>query len=110
MSSWVKYHFRHIANWRRYAEIIASTAKDLIGDVKVYVIGGVAEDRVTVLSDIDILIVVPDDLFRENLSVEILDKAIEKYGLPWDAPVQLHIVKRSEASKYFSRGRVIEIK
>jgi len=42
---------------RKYAEIIAKASKDIDPNSKVYVFGGVAENRVTVLSDIDILIV-----------------------------------------------------
>jgi len=108
--SWIKYHFRHLANWRKYAEAIAHSVKEIIGEeVEVYVIGGVAENRVTVLSDIDILIVIPDNMDPRGLSVEILVNAIDKHGLPWDAPVELHIVHRSEAKQYLSRSKHIRI-
>ena len=43
-----------------------------------------------------------------NLSGEyaaILEKAIDGYGLPWDAPVELHIVDKREAREYLKRAR-----
>ena len=58
MSSWVSYHFEHLRRWGEYAEKVTKAARDVAGDVEVYVIGGVAEGRTTVLSDIDVLIVV----------------------------------------------------
>jgi predicted nucleotidyltransferase len=96
MSSWVRYHFEHLRRWREYAEGICRAARDVLGrNVEVYVIGGVAEERTTVLSDIDILIVantLPRD--RKGLYSEILERAIDAYGPPWDAPVELHITDR----------------
>jgi len=84
MSSWVRYHFEHLRRWREYAEGICRAARDVLGrNVEVYVIGGVAEERTTVLSDIDILIVantLPRD--RKGLYSEILERAIDAYGLP----------------------------
>ena len=75
-------------------------------------IGGVAEGRTTVLSDIDILIVVkeiPGD--KKRLYVEILERAIDSYGLPWDAPVELHIVEEKDVERYMKcLGMRIEIK
>ena len=111
MLSWVRYRFEHLRSWREYALKVAKAARDVLGDVKVYVIGGVAEGRTTVLSDIDILIVVkeiPGD--KKRLYVEILERAIDSYGLPWDAPVELHIVEEKDVERYMRcLGRRIEI-
>ena len=57
MSNWVRYRFEHLRRWMDYALKVAKAARDVLGDVRVYVVGGVAEGRTTVLSDIDILIV-----------------------------------------------------
>jgi len=43
-----------------------------------------------------------------NLSGEyaaILEKAIDGYGLPWDAPVELHIVDEDGAREYLRQAR-----
>jgi len=104
---WAKYHVKHLKKWREYAEKIAKAAKDIVPEAKVYVIGGAAEKRLTVLSDIDILIVVPKKSMRKNLRVDILEKAINTYQLPWDAPVEIHIVEEKGNSMY--KGKKIPI-
>ena len=71
-----------------------------------------AEGRVTFLSGIDILVVVPrprlDGRERRRLAVQILVKAVEAHGLPWDAPVEVHVVGEEEAERYL-RGRAVRI-
>ena len=112
MSSWVRYHFNHLKRWREYAEKVARAAKELVSDAKVFVIGSVAEGTPTIYSDIDILIVVNsiDMETKKRLLVEILERAIDLYHLPWDAPVELHIASREEAERYLKNARrVIEI-
>ena len=90
---------------------VAKAARDVLGDVSVYVIEGAAEGRMTVLRDIDILIVakeVPGD--EKRLYVEILERATDSYGLPWDAPVELHIVGEKDAERYMKcLGKRVEI-
>ena len=74
-------------------------------------IGRVAEGRTTVFSDIDILIVakeIPRD--KKRLYVEILERAIDSYGLPWGAPVEFHIVEEKDVERYTKcLGKRIEI-
>jgi len=112
LSSWVRIRFEHLRRWREYAESIARAARDILGeDVKVYVIGGVAEERTTIFSDIDILIVaneLPRD--RKGLYGDILGRAIDVYGLPWDAPVELHITDKKRAEEYLKRGKCVRIR
>ena len=106
MSNWVRYRFEHLRRWMDYALKVAKAARDVLGDVRVYVVGGVAEGRTTVLSDIDILIVaesIPRD--KKRLYVEILERAINSYGLPWDAPVELHIVDEDGTREHLRQTR-----
>jgi len=109
--SWVRDRFEHLRRWREYALKVAKAARDVLGDVRVYVVGGIAEGRTTVLSDIDILIVaenIPRD--KKRLYVEILERAIDSYRLPWDAPVELHIVGEKDAERYMKYlGKRVEI-
>lgn len=112
MSSWVKQHFEHLRRWREYALKVFKAAREVVPDASVYVVGGVAEDRATICSDIDILVVVgeADNDAKKYLPVEILDRAVERYSLPWDAPVEIHVVSRSEVSglsKHFKE--IIEV-
>ena len=109
MSSWVRYHFEHLRRWREYAAAVAKAARDLAPGCRVYVIGGVAEGRTTVLSDIDILIVLPKGTEGRGLYVAIMARAMDQYGLPWDAPVELHIVNEEGAKHYLQGGKAIEV-
>ncbi|MGC9106136.1 MAG: nucleotidyltransferase domain-containing protein [Thermoprotei archaeon] len=94
--------------WREYAEKVAKAAKDLEPDAEVYVIGGVAEDRITVLSDIDILIVTKrkvEGREKKELKADILIRAMDVYGLPFDAPVELHLEDEEGAKRYFQTSK-----
>ena len=103
----IRYRFERLRGWREYAEKVAKAARAVAEDVEVYVIRGVAEERTTVLSEIDTLIVVKRISAEEKkmLYVEILEKVIDEYGLPWDAPVELHIADEGEAEEYLKLYR-----
>ncbi|WP_338602571.1 nucleotidyltransferase domain-containing protein [Sulfolobus tengchongensis] len=113
MSSWVKFKFEHLRRWREYAEKVNKAVKDVDKNAKVYVFGGVAEDRITVLSDIDILIIFPyhlTDKDRIELKKRIFNIAMEKYDLPFGAPIELHVVDEERAKEYLKHAKkVIEI-
>ena len=105
---------RRLKRWREYVPAVAKAAKDLLGpETKVYVVGGAAEDRLTVVSDVDILIIssnVPKGGERLYLSVKIREVAVDRYGLPWDYPIDLHIYTPEEFEEVKSRyGKMIEI-
>lgn len=107
MSSWVRYHFKHLKRWGEYAEKVGKAVRDIVPDAKVYVIGGVAEGRTTIYSDIDILVILKkvDLSARKRLLVDILERAMDVYGLPWDAPVELHVVSEGEAGEYLKHSK-----
>lgn len=107
LSNWIRYRFERLRGWREYTEKVAKAARAVAGDVELYVIRGVAEERTAVLSDIDTLIVVKRISAEEKkmLYVEILEKVIDEYGLPWDAPVELHIADEGEAEEYLKLYR-----
>ncbi|MCI2415731.1 MAG: nucleotidyltransferase domain-containing protein [Candidatus Aramenus sp.] len=92
---------------------MARATKDLCPECKVYVFGGVAEGRVTVLSDIDVLVVSErklSDREVKELRMNIMLRAMDIYNLPFDAPVELHVVDKERAEKYFKVARkLVEI-
>jgi predicted nucleotidyltransferase len=98
-----------LRRWREYAEKIAKAVEDLVPEAEVYVIGGVAEGRTTIYSDIDVLIAIParvlDDEAKKNLAIEVLEKAIDVYGLPWDAPVEVHVADAKTLERYMKACR-----
>ena len=102
MSGWVKHRIRYLRNWRQYVEALTKSIEELLPDTEVYVIGGAAEDRLTILSDIDVLIVVDEPLTiqqRRKIKADIIWNA-EKHGFPWDYPVEIHIISRNELPQY----------
>ncbi len=109
MLSWVKHHFQHLRKWRDYAELVARAVSDLVPEAEVYVIGSVVEGKVTVYSDIDVLVVIPNKTLnsesRKDLVVEILERAIEYYGLPWDAPIEIHVADKNTLQDYLKHSR-----
>jgi len=42
---------------------------------------------------------------KKSLYRRILERAIDVYGLPWDAPVELHIADEREAEEYLKLSR-----
>jgi len=109
VSSWVKYHFEHLEKRSEYAVKIAKATRNMVPDAQVYVIRGVAENKLTIYSDIDILVAPPtrtlnDDLVKK-LKVEIYTRAMDNYNLPWDAPVEIHIADAKTIEKYMKTCR-----
>jgi predicted nucleotidyltransferase len=90
--------------------MVAKATKDLEPNAKVYVIGGVAEDRITVLSDIDILIVTRmkiEGREKRELKADIMIRAMDIYGLPFDAPVELHLEDEEGAKRFFQTSKKV---
>ncbi len=101
--------FRRLLRWRYYAGSVVKAAKEVLGpNTQVYVVGGAAENRLTALSDIDFVLVTPNapQSLRDRVRLAILvrDKAVTRYGLPMDYPVDLHIYRPEEflkAKRYY---------
>ncbi|MBS7655496.1 nucleotidyltransferase domain-containing protein [Candidatus Bathyarchaeota archaeon] len=105
---WVKYHLNYLRNWRKAVEAISKALKDLAVEAEVYVVGGAAEGRLTVLSDIDVLICVSSSSSREELAQlrkQVLAMAMDKYGLPWDYPVELHVYVKEECKEILKKAK-----
>ena len=93
--------FRRLKRWREYVPAVAKAAKDLLGpQTRVYVVGGAAEDRLTISSDVDVLIISPkvprDGRGKLRLALNIREVAVDRYGLPWNYPVDLHLYRPEE--------------
>ncbi len=95
-----------VKGWREYVRRIAESAKEVLGDVEVYVFGSAVEGKLAASSDVDLLIVcerAPEDFEEyENLKEKILRGA----GIGTRSPFQLHIVDREGAKFYLENLRV----
>ncbi len=100
-----------ISSWRRYVEAVTEAVKSVAPEARVYLIGGAAESRLTVKSDVDVVIVLPEEPDMERaveLRARILEKA-EELGLPPYAPIELHIIGPEGLDRYAGKGRIIRL-
>ena len=100
-----------LAKWREYTRTVYKAIKTIAPRAETYITGGVTENRLTIKSDIDILLVLPQKpTFTQavELRTKILKEA-ERLGLPLYAPIDLHMISREELRKYTKRGRVIPL-
>ena len=110
---WAKHHLEHLRRWREAVEAIAKAIRDLGIKAELYVIGGAAESRLTILSDIDVLLCLEEGLGPEDLWAlrrKVLGVAMDKYGLPIDYPVELHIWDKKTCSKTLRREKAVRVK
>ena len=102
---------RILMGWRKYVKVVAEAVKAAIPEVKIYVTGSAVEDRLTVESDIDVLVVLPHrPSFAEavELRAKILEEE-ERLGFPLYVPIELHIIGEEELKRYARRGNVVPI-
>ena len=100
-----------LQNWRRVVDSVVEVVKRLYHDAEVYLFGGAAEGRLTILSDVDVLVV-----FREKLTtekrVEVLARLweeLERSGVPPYYPLDIHVVGRDELDAYRRRARLVRL-
>ncbi len=77
-------HINYLRMWRKAVKEIGLCAEE-------YVVGGAAENRLNILSDIDVAIVLCEELDSEEIKRirrEIVRVAVDRYGLLWDYPVE----------------------
>jgi len=111
--SWAKQHLEHLRRWREAVEAIAKAIRDLGIKAELYVIGGAAESRLTILSDIDVLLCLEEELGPEDrwaLRKKVLGLAMDRYGLPIDYPVELHIWDKKTCSKTLRHEKAVRVK
>lgn len=98
-----------LRRWRQYVRIVHRAVRSAVPEAEVYVAGGAAEGRLTVMSDVDVLVVLPRALTRDE-AVEVRARVMERaeeLGLPLYAPVELHVISGEELEEYARRGRVV---
>jgi predicted nucleotidyltransferase len=91
-----------ISRWKEYVEIIVKAIRESIPDAMICLTGGAVENRLTVSSDIDILVVLNHKPSFEE-AAEIRSKIFAeayKRGLPLYAPIELHIIGSNDLRRY----------
>ena len=54
-------------------------------------VGGAAEDRLTVLSDIDVIVVIDDPSYKSLENIIAIKRRAEELGLPVDIPLDVKL-------------------
>lgn len=96
-----------LSNWRTIATITANVIKELYSGADIYVFGGAAENRLTLLSDIDIAVVL-EELPKDR--AEMLAKIweiLEAKGIPQYYPLDIYILSKKEFE--YLRGTKIKL-
>ncbi|MEM4971822.1 MAG: nucleotidyltransferase domain-containing protein [Sulfolobales archaeon] len=94
-----------LRRWRDFARAIARACMDLLDRdcLEVHVVGGAAENRLTVLSDIDIVIVTDNPSLKNIDTIIAIKKIAEQHGLPAEAPIDLKILTPEEFQELIRR-------
>jgi len=85
-----------LSRWRAIATKAASIIKEFYPNAEVYVFGGAAEDRLTVLSDIDIAVVMEDPPKDRARMLAKIWEILEAKGIPQYYPLEIHLLSRRE--------------
>ncbi len=96
-----------LRTWRRVAVMAACVVEELGLGARVYVVGGAAEDRLTALSDLDVVVVLPrEPRGRERLETKMkIMRALFDRGLPLDYPLELHVTGPEGFKTYLRHSR-----
>ncbi len=92
---------RELLRWREYIPCLVNAVRRVLGDkAQVYLTGSAIEGKLTVDSDIDVLIVLPEvpksGLARARIVEEIWKIMEEECKVPWWYPFEIHLVTYEE--------------
>ena len=93
---------RMLMAWRRHADLIASAVRRVLPGAEVYVVGGATEERLTAVSDIDILVVTETAPRTAMKRAEIIARnreEMKRLGIQNSYPYEIHLVGQAEAQE-----------
>lgn len=104
IGGWARYaleRYEILKKWRVWAELVAKACLEVLGGEcrGVYVVGGAAEDRLTVLSDIDVVIVVDNAKHASLDTILAVKKKASELGLSDEVPLDLKILVQEEFTR-----------
>ncbi len=91
---------RLLTEWRRLVESLACTAARLAPGSRVYAAGSMVRGDWVAASDIDVVVVLPEDKpLKPREKAELEEALLEEAGIPVEAPVELHTYTAAEWAK-----------
>jgi len=102
---------REPLRWREYLPHLVDAVGKILGEeVELYVIGSAVERRLTIDSDIDVVVITGEvpkpDLKRAQILSEIW-REMEEKGVPWWYPFKIHLMAREEF-EILEKGRALK--
>ena len=88
-----------IKKWRSVAFRAAAAIKRVYPHAEVYLFGGAAEGRLTVLSDIDLAVVFDVEPQGRGEVLARIWEELEREGIPQYYPLEIHVFSRSEFAR-----------
>jgi len=103
---------RELLRWRDYLPHLVEAVKSVLGgEVRVYIVGSAVEGKLTVDSDVDILVVVRQTpragLERARIIDEIW-RIMESRGVPWWYPFEIQLLTEEEL-RMLEKGRLVGV-
>ena len=84
-------------DYERWLSEIVKAWRDVIGDVKIYLSGSVAERKAVISSDIDVIVVSKNkSVERAMKRAELIAEIEERDGLPFVHPFEFHLMSEDE--------------
>ncbi len=104
MSAKVMYmRYELLKEWRKYICLLKKAVERILPNARIYVFGGAAEERLTALSDIDVLIVYEDTPSTAGERAKIIARIktlAEELGVPFAYPFEIHLIRPEEFKDY----------
>ncbi len=106
---WARYaieRLRLLKRWRELVPLVAKACRDVLKEecVRIYVVGGAAEDRLTVLSDIDVVIIVGNPELKNLGTLIRIKRRAEELGVPPELPLDIKIMTEKELRTLAKKG------
>lgn len=95
----VEKKLKMLSKWRSVVARAARVIKRAYPNAEIYLFGGAAENRLTILSDVDLAVVlenIPET--RAELLAEIW-KLLEEEGIPLYYPLEIHVLNKKELER-----------
>ncbi|MEM4970932.1 MAG: nucleotidyltransferase domain-containing protein [Sulfolobales archaeon] len=87
---------RLLSMWRSIVVRAARAIKRAYPDAEIYVFGGAAEDRLTIMSDIDLAVVLENPPGDSSELLANIWGLLEEEGIPLYYPLEVHILSRRD--------------
>ena len=98
VGTWIRKQLELLKNWHSFVVKVTNLIHELYPDAEVYVFGSVVEGKITGASDIDIIVIIPDDVNTKEAYLKIVAYLEDKLGED-SYILDVHVVNRQDVEK-----------